>query len=113
MSKTGYKQGQPVEYQLAMGGEWHEGTYLQLVPGPESDGPQARVRVNTEDGQLSLLLSSVRPIFEVTISRTESITFRLGAADAAEAEANMYEGDEVGSKTTNTDVESVDLVLEG
>ena len=49
-------------------------------------------------------------LHDVTISRTELITFRVDATSPDEAVNLMYDGDEIGSKTTDTTVESVTLV---
>jgi hypothetical protein len=47
------------------------------------------------------------PTFEVTVLRTERITFAVDAANAAEAEDTYLGGDEIASRTTDITVESV------
>jgi hypothetical protein len=50
------------------------------------------------------------PIYDVTISRTELITFRLEAADSADADARaLADGDEEASRTTDETTVSVEL----
>jgi len=49
--------------------------------------------------------------YEVTISRTEIITFRLKATSPEDAEERyLMDGEEVRSKTSGTTIESVELV---
>jgi hypothetical protein len=62
VSKTDYRQGQAIEYLLPGGTIWMPGDYVHLVPGPDSDGPDARVRVRDSVGDvLSVPLTLVRP----------------------------------------------------
>jgi hypothetical protein len=62
VSKTDYSQGQAIEYLLPGGTIWMPGDYVHLVPGPDSDGPDARVRVRDSVGDvLSVPLTLVRP----------------------------------------------------
>lgn len=48
--------------------------------------------------------------YDVTIQRTEQITFRVEAEDEAQAEDEMYGGDEIASKTKSTMVLSIEEV---
>lgn len=51
------------------------------------------------------------PVYEVTVTRTETIIFSLTAADRAEAEANyLWDGDEVASETTHLSVLNVEEI---
>jgi hypothetical protein len=53
------------------------------------------------------------PTYEVTVARTELIAFEVDAPDADQAEDRyLMDGEETGSKTGSTVVESVTLVGE-
>jgi len=47
------------------------------------------------------------PRYDVTVPRTELITFRVEADTAEEADENAFSGDEMGSKTIDCETTSV------